>query len=140
MLLNNKNSFSVAFGGVCGALSVVLLLVASLLPAGRLAFVFAASVIVGLLIVTKGIRTAVVQYLAVSVLALLFVPHKPVAVLYAVVVGNYPLLKRYIETIPILLPKLAIKLVLFKSRYFFKVCLVSFLLEQSSTIHISKFL
>ena len=95
MLLNNKSSF-VAFGGISAALSLLLLLVASVFPYCRLALVFAASVIVGLLIVTKGVRLAFVQYAAVSVLALLIVPHKPIAVLYAVVVGNYPLLKRYI--------------------------------------------
>ena len=75
MLLNNKSSH-VALGGICAALSLLFLLIASVFPYCRLAFVFAASVIVGLLIVTKGIRLAAIQYIAVSLLALLFVPHK----------------------------------------------------------------
>lgn len=98
MLLNKKSSF-VAVGGICSALSIVFLLVASIIPAGKLAFVFASSVIVGMMICAYGNKSAIVHYLSVSVLAVLFLPDKPIAILYAVVVGNYPIIKRYIEHI-----------------------------------------
>ena len=112
MLLNKKSSF-VATGGICAALSLLMLFVASTFPFCRLAFVFAASLIVGVLIVTYGYKLAVVQYAAVAILALLILPNKSIAVLYAVVVGNYPVVKRIIDRVQRPTANLAIKLVVF---------------------------
>ena len=84
MLLNNKSK-RVAFGGIGCALSVLFLITASFFPFCRLVFVFASSYIVGLTILNYDVKSAFI------------VPAKQYALLYAVVVGNYPLIRYYIE-------------------------------------------
>ncbi len=108
-MLLNKNSSSVALGGVSGALSIIFLLAASMLPTCKLAFVFASSVIVGMLICARGNKIAFVHYIAVSFLAMLFLPNKLIAVMYVVAVGNYPMLKKYIESIQAWVYRIAVK-------------------------------
>ena len=112
MLLNRKSSF-VAVGGIGSALSIGLLLLASVLPTCKLAFTFLSSVIVGMLICFGGVKLAVVHYLAVAVLGMLFLPDKTMVLLYAVVVGNYPFVKRLIERIDNRFMTNAVKLVVF---------------------------
>ena len=114
MLLNKKSSL-VAVGGIGSALSVVLLLVATLLPAGKLAFVFVSSVIVGLLICFGGVKAALIHYVSVALLGILFLPDKTLALLYAVVVGNYPFVKRLVERIPSTTWRIVVKLVVFNA-------------------------
>ncbi len=96
MLLNNKSK-RVAFGGIGCALSVLFLITASFFPFCRLVFVFASSYIVGLTILNYDVKSALIHYLAVAILSLFIVPAKQYALLYAVVVGNYPLIRYYIE-------------------------------------------
>jgi hypothetical protein len=98
MLLNSK-SRRVAFGGIGCALSLLFLIVASTFPFCRLAFVFASSYIVGLTILNYDIKNALIHYLAVTILSIFIVPAKQYALLYAVVVGNYPVARYYIDRI-----------------------------------------
>ncbi len=98
MLLNSKSK-RVAFGGIGCALSLLFLIIASTFPFCRLVFVFASSYIVGLTILNYDIKSALIHYLAVAILSVFIVPAKQYAFLYAVVVGNYPVLRYCIERI-----------------------------------------
>ena len=139
MLLNNNSSF-VAVGGVCAALSMVFLLLASAFPFCRLAFVFAASVIAGVILCSHGNKLAAVQYTVVTILSLLFLPNKSIAVLYAVVVGNYPMVKRYLERIPRGWIKVAVKLVVFNAYMFLCWVIAVFILNIDMTVGYSPIL
>lgn len=88
----------VAGGGVCAALCVVLLLVASFIPA-KIAFLFAASVVMGICILRYKGPTAFSVYFAVSLLSVFVLPNKLIAWAYLSVFGIYPLFKLYIEKI-----------------------------------------
>lgn len=114
MLLKNKSRY-VAYGGVSAALSLIFLMMASSIPFCRLAFVFAASLAVGIVTVAYDVKLAVVQYVAVSVLAILFLPAKQIAVLYAVVVGNYPIIKLYIDRLKNTPLRIGLKCVLYNA-------------------------
>ena len=112
MLLNNKSKI-VAFGGLCTALSLVFLLLGATLPFGRLVFVFLASAVIGIANIARDKKTSLVIYIATSLLSLFIIPHKPIALLYCVVVGNYPIIKTYIEKISNKIYVLLIKFVVF---------------------------
>ena len=112
MLLNGVGK-RVAFGGIFVALSLLLLIIASVFPFCRLVFVFCASAIVGLSVINYDIKFSFVQYLACAVLAVLFVPNKSIAMLYALVVGNYPIVKMYLDRIKYKLLCYILKLVIF---------------------------
>lgn len=133
MLLNKRSSF-VATGGICAALSLLMLFIAAAFPFCRLAFVFAASLIVGLLVVTYGYKLAVVQYAAVAILALLLLPNKSIAVLYAVVVGNYPVVKRIIDRLQNPTANLCIKLVVFNIYMLLCYAIATFLLNINMSV------
>lgn len=87
----------IALGGCLAAVSVLFLYLASVLPTGRLALLAAASLCVGLAVIYMQASRAVVMYAAVSALALLLLPDKTVAVWYIVCLGNYPIVKCWIE-------------------------------------------
>lgn len=112
MLLKNKSSF-MALGGVCCALSLVFLLLASSFPASKRVFLFGSSVITGLLICAGGNRAALVQYIVVSVLSVFFVPGKLIVLMYVIIFGNYPMLKKYIESIEVRVFRYAAKFILY---------------------------
>ena len=98
MLLNTKSK-RVAFGGIGCALSLLFLVIASTFPFCRLVFVFASSYIVGLTILNYDVKSALIHYLAVAILSAFIVPAKQYTVLYIFVVGNYPVVKYYIDRI-----------------------------------------
>lgn len=112
MLLKNKFN-CVAYSGIACALSLVFLTVASFFPFCKLAFVFSSSVICGLLISMYGNKTGIFHYVGVSVLALLLVPDKTIALLYAVVVGNYPVVKFKIDKIKNKILNFTIKMIIY---------------------------
>lgn len=124
MLLKNNKSKYVAYGGVSSALSLIFLMMASSMPFCRLVFVFAASFTVGLAAAAHDVKLAAAQYVAVSVLALLFLPAKQIAVLYAVVVGNYPLVKLYVDRIKNTPLRIGLKCVLYNA-YMGLCCLIA---------------
>ena len=112
MLLKNKGRY-VASGGIYTALSTVFLLFGSISPVCKLAFVFMASAVVGFSLVSCDKKVACMVWVSTSLLTLFFVGDKAYAVLYLIVVGNYPIVKLYAEKIRHLPLRLAIKLFCF---------------------------
>lgn len=112
MLLKNKSRY-VASGGVYTALSVVFMVLSSISPVCRLAFVFMASAVVGIAHVSCGRALAWMVWAATSLLSLFLVADKAYAVLYLIVVGNYPIIKLYIEKIRRLSVRTLVKLFCF---------------------------
>ncbi len=114
MLLKDKSKY-VAYGGVSAALSLIFLLMASSMPFCRLVFVFAASFAVGLAAAAHDVKLAAAQYVVVSVLAVFILPAKQIAVLYAAVVGNYPIVKLYVDRVKSTPLRIGIKCVIFNA-------------------------
>ena len=134
MLLNKKSNY-VAVGGICTAVSLVMLFVASVLQVCQLGFVFVASVIVGTLIVMYGYKLALCQYVAVSILAVLIVPDKNVALLYALVVGNYPAIKFVIDKIKNKPLNFVIKMIVFNVYMVLAYLVLVFLIDVNMSVN-----
>ncbi len=79
------------------AVSVVLLYAASVLPTGRLALVAIASILPAAAVLSGGIKWGLLVYAATAALSLILLPNKTAALLYAVLLGHYSLLKSLIE-------------------------------------------
>ena len=88
---------TVAVGGMMSAAALVLLLIASIAPGGRLVITALAGVVGAVTVARAGMLTGALSWIAVSILALLLIPHKGCAILYAVFFGPYTLLKNQIE-------------------------------------------
>ena len=94
MKQNRKSkSWSMAYCGMAAALCIALMLLGTIIPIAM----FIAPAVAGFLIATVcvecGRTMAWTAYAAVSLLGLLFVPDKEIALIFTVLLGYYPLVK-----------------------------------------------
>ena len=93
MKQRHRKSWALALGGVFGALSVAIMLLGAAIPLAM----FIAPAFAGLLVMFAcaecGPRMALTMYAAVSLLSILFVPDKEVALVFVMILGYWPLVK-----------------------------------------------
>lgn len=99
----------IAGGGVCSALCIVMLILASFVPNLKFAFLFASSIIVGICLLKYKFLSALICYIAASVLSVFILPNKFIALAFFVLFGNYPVIKLYIERIKNIVTEYIIK-------------------------------
>jgi hypothetical protein len=92
-----KHSFRVAYGGMIVGLSLVAMFATALFPFAEYALPAIAGIFLIGLVVDFGFRSAVVAYVAVSLLSAVIVPNKEAAVLFIAFLGYYPILKGRLE-------------------------------------------
>ena len=106
-----RKSWAMAYCGMAAALSVALMLLGAVVPV-----MFIAPAVASLLIATVcvecGKTMALTAYGAVSLLSLLFVPDKEVALVFVFLLGYYPLVKPRFERIRLPLVRVLCKLLL----------------------------
>lgn len=113
---NSLNSKKIALNGILGALAVVSLLLAAIIPTNTLSFYALSSFFISVVIVENGIRAGWLFFVATSLLSLIVVPEKLALVPYVVFFGIYGIVKYYIEK----LNKLALEYVL--KFIYFNIC------------------
>lgn len=94
-----KKSKQLSFGGIVSALSLILMFASAMLPMLEYTSPALAGAVLGLLVIEIGKKTAVIAYIAVSVLSFFIVPNKEVLILFIGFFGFYPILKSVIEKI-----------------------------------------
>lgn len=106
-------SYRVALGGIVSALCLVTMFLAGVIPALYLLLPGIAGIL--LMIIGAEVNTgwAFLTYLAVSLLSLFITFDKEAALIFIMFFGHYPILRSYIEKIPLKLVKLAVKLAVF---------------------------
>lgn len=112
MKKRQQKSWAMAYCGIVAALCVALMLLGTVIPIAM----FIAPAVAGFLIATVcvecGMQMALTAYAAASLLALLFVPDKEVALIFTVLLGYYPLAKPKFERIRPALLRCVCKLLL----------------------------
>ena len=112
MKKQNRKSWTMAYCGMAAALCVALMLLGAVIPIAM----FIAPALAGFLIATVcvecGRTMALTAYAAVSLLALLFVPDKEVALIFVFLLGYYPLAKPKFERIRPAVLRIVCKLLL----------------------------
>ena len=112
MKKRQQKSWAMAYCGIVAALCVALMLLGAVIPIAM----FIAPAVAGFLIATVcvecGMQMALTAYAAVSLLVLLFVPDKEVALIFTVLLGYYPLAKPKFERIRPALLRCVCKLLL----------------------------
>ena len=99
MLLKKQggSARTLALGGVLLAVSVTLVLLASVIPTGKLALLSLASFTVAIVVMESGPGTAWIYYLASSLLLFILVANKAVLLVYILFFGFYGIVKYYAE-------------------------------------------
>lgn len=109
----SKGASRTALGGVLAALSLLLLYLATLMPTGRIGMVAVAGLVPAAGVVSGGLAVGFLCYGAAGLLALLLLPDKGCALLYAIFFGLYPMVKSAIERVRKLPLELLLKLAFF---------------------------
>ena len=82
-----------AYCGMAAALCVALMLLGTIIPIAMFIAPAVASFLIATVCMECGITMAWTAYAAVSLLGLLFVPDKEIALIFTVLLGYYPLVK-----------------------------------------------
>lgn len=93
-----KQTSKIAISAVLAALSVALMAIVSLIPTLELALPAVAGTLVTVIVIEVDKRWAMGVWASVSLLSLIIVPNKEVAILYTVFFGYYPVLKAVLES------------------------------------------
>lgn len=110
---NSLNTKKIALNGILGALAVICLLLATILPVNRLSFYALSSFFIAVAIIESGLKAGWLFYAATSLLSLIIVPEKLGLVPYVIFFGIYGLVKYYIEKLDKLSIEYALKFVYF---------------------------
>lgn len=110
-----KSSLKVSLGGAAAALGLVLMFMTSLIPVGTYAFPAFAGMLLVVIVIELNYVFALSVYAVTALLAFLFVTDKEAALLYAVFLGYYPVIKSLIERIRLRPIQYVIKLAVFNA-------------------------
>ena len=91
--MKTRKSWAMAYCGMAAALSVALMLLGAVVPVLMFIAPAVASLLIATVCVECGRTMALTAYGAVSLLSLLFVPDKEVALVFVFLLGYYPLVK-----------------------------------------------
>ena len=97
--MKGRSSWAMAYCGMAAALSVALMLLGAVVPVLMFIAPAAASLLIATVCMECGMKMALTAYGAVSLLSLLFVPDKEVALVFVFLLGYYPLIKPKFERI-----------------------------------------
>ena len=96
--MKKQNSASkIAYPAILGALSLIFVYIASMIPSGNWGFVAIAGLFPAAAVISVGLPSGILCWVGVSVLSLLLIPSKFCALLYSVLFGLYPIIKSLIE-------------------------------------------
>lgn len=104
---------TVAQAALLSAVALVFLFAAGMIPTGWTGVTAVAGLAVAVAVSASGYFTGALCYLVTSILSLLIIPGKHVAILFASLFGLYPLLKIRIERMKHRLVSILVKLVFF---------------------------
>lgn len=96
---SNTNSSDIAFMGIMLAINQVLLYFGGMTNFNETFFLCGASLIIGIVVLEKGIKNGIVFYISSAMMSALLMPNKLNAIGYIFILGLYTIIKYYIERI-----------------------------------------
>ena len=117
-IIMGKNNFSkksaqTAIGGISCSLSLIFMAISPLFPFSTFSFPAISGLLLLPIAVEIGFVTAVLSYIAVSLLSFFLAAKPETAILFAAFFGYYPIVWYYISNRPIKIIRLVLKLLIF---------------------------
>lgn len=106
-------SYRVALGGIVAALCLVTMFLAGVIPVLFLVLPGIAGILLMIIVAEVSIGWAFLTYLAVSLLSLFITFDKEAALIFIMFFGHYPILRFYIQKLPLKALRLVVKLAIF---------------------------
>lgn len=113
----NRAAMKVAFPAILGALSLILVYAASVVPSGKWGIVAVAGLLPVAAVISTGRKAGALCWAGVSILSFILVPDKFCVLMYAVLFGLYPIVKSLIERLDRAVPEYLLKLVFFNAAF-----------------------
>ncbi len=113
--MGSPKTKQLALNGILGALAVICLLLANILPTNRISLYALSSFFVSISIIENGIKAGWIFYFATSLLSLIVVPDKLGIVPYVIFFGLYGIIKFYIERLDRLVLEYILKFLFFNA-------------------------
>jgi len=95
--LKKSNTFKIALGGICLALTIIFMFAGSIVPGIELTLFALSSFFTAVMILETGIGGGVIFYLAAAILGFIVAPDKLAIIPYIGLFGYYGILKYFIE-------------------------------------------
>ena len=116
--MRRKNAaVKVAYPAILGALAVILVYAASVVPTGQWGVVALAGLLPAAAVISVGMRAGFLCWAGASILSLLLAPDKFCALLFTALFGLYPMVKSLAEKPQKRLLEYAVKLVFFNAAF-----------------------
>ena len=109
----HSRSAKVAYPAILGALSLIFVYIASVVPTGNWGFVAVAGLFPAAVVISVGMKAGFLCWAGVSVLAFVLLPGKFCALLFAALFGLYPMIKALAEGLRLGVLSYVLKLVFF---------------------------
>ncbi len=90
---SSKNTFKIAFGGICLAFTVVAVFMASIVPGLELTFYAVSSLFTAAVIIESGIKAGLMLYGASCILCFILIPDKAALIPFVFFFGIYGVIK-----------------------------------------------
>ena len=113
----NSKASKVAYPAILGAISLLLVYIASVVPSGNWGFVAIAGLFPAAAVISVGMKAGFLCWAGASVLAFLLLPGKFCALLYCALFGLYPMIKALIEQLRRRALEYILKLVFFNAAF-----------------------
>lgn len=110
---SKSNARRIALNGILGALALISLFLAAVMPTSRLALYALSSFFISVAIIESGIKAGWLFYGSTALLGLILLPDKLAMAPYVIFFGFYGIAKYYIEKLGRLLPEYIIKFAYF---------------------------
>lgn len=94
---NKSNTRKIALNGILGALALISLFIATVMPTNRIALYALSSFFISVAIVESGVKAGWLFYGSTTLLALIILPEKLGLLPYVIFFGFYGIAKYYIE-------------------------------------------
>lgn len=108
-------SKTIALNGVLGALAVICLLLADVLPTSKISLYVLSSFFVSVAIIEGGVRAGWIFYAATSLVGFIILPDKISIIPYVLFFGAYGIIKFYIEKLKCIVIEYVLKVIFFNA-------------------------
>lgn len=108
-------SKTIALNGVLGALAVICLLLADVLPTSKISLYVLSSFFVSVAIIEGGVRAGWIFYAATSLVGFIILPDKISIIPYVLFFGAYGIIKFYIEKLKRIVIEYVLKVIFFNA-------------------------
>lgn len=126
-------SYKVALGGIISSLCLLCMFLTGIFPVLYITLPMIAGVLMMIISVEVNSRWAFVTFIATSLLSVFVTFDKEAALLYIMLFGHYPIIKKYLDTIKIKLLRFITKIIIFNT------CIISEIFITIKVLGISEF-